>query len=194
MCKTFWLRSDINEDTFLSRYLKKVWREDPAPGWIIHQVQNAVNPRQPVDGSKEVNPVPVVTRVLTHRLHLLQILHIHIASACVPPTDTGFVTCIRPADGTETPRGTSHTWISSLFQLRGCGAQADPQSGCVEQELCGIFLSVWNLFPGHPAQEADFCLSVLLLTLQLPGFRAQQRVLREVKSFFKINNIESHQN
>lgn len=63
MRKTFGLNSDINKDTFLSRYLKskEVWREDPAPGWVIHQVQNAVNPRQSVDGSKQVNPVPVVT-------------------------------------------------------------------------------------------------------------------------------------
>lgn len=86
MCKTFWLSSDIDKDTFLSRYLKskEVWREDPAPGWVIHQVQNAVYPRQSLDGSKQVNPVPVVTRVLTHRLHLLQILNIHIVSTYVP--------------------------------------------------------------------------------------------------------------
>lgn len=36
-----------NHITLLSRYLKskELWREDPAPGWVIHQVQNAVNPR-----------------------------------------------------------------------------------------------------------------------------------------------------
>lgn len=88
---------------------------------------------------------------------------------------------------------TSLTLISSLFQLQGCGAQADPQFGCVEQELCVIFLSGWSLFPGHATQEADFCLSPLLFTLQFPCFRAQQRVLWETKSHFKANNIESHQ-
>lgn len=98
------------------------------------------------------------------------------------------------ADVTELQRRTSHTLISSLFQLQGCGAQADPQFGCVEQERCVIFSSVRSLFPGHPAQEADFCLSVLFFTLQLPCFRAQQRVLWEIKLYFKTNNIESHQN
>lgn len=78
--------------SMLSRYLKskELWREDPGPGWVIHQVQNAVNPRSSVDGSKQVNPVPVVPRVLTHSLHLLQIL-IHIISAYDPPTNTGLV-------------------------------------------------------------------------------------------------------
>lgn len=77
-----------------SRYLKpkELWRVDPSPLWAIHQGQDAVDTRQSVDSSKQVNPVPVVTRVLTHRLHLLQILSIHIISAYVPPTNRGFVT------------------------------------------------------------------------------------------------------
>lgn len=93
-----------------------------------------------------------------------------------------------------TQRRSSHTLISSLFQLQGCGAQADPELGCVEQELGMIFSAVWSLSPGRPAQEADFCLSVLFFTLQFSCFRAQERVLSEIKSHTSTPKIQSHQN
>lgn len=68
-----------------NRYLKskEVWREDPSPGRTVHQGQNAVHTRESVEGSKQVNPVPVITRVLTHRLHLQQVISLHRMSACI---------------------------------------------------------------------------------------------------------------
>lgn len=178
---------------FLSRYLKskELWREDPSPRWVVHQGQNAVNTRQPVDGPKEVNAVPLVTRVLAHRLHLLQILIVHSASACIPETDTGFVSVPgRPPPellSGDAAGNDPRTSISSLFQLQGCIAQADPQPGHAEQELCMIFLSVGSLSPGETAQESEFCFSLLRFAFPSPRFRAQQRVLEQNQQQYNVN-------
>ncbi len=69
-----------------SLYLKSkdFCREDPSPGRIVHQGQYALHTRESVEGSKQVNPVPVITTVFTHRLHLLHILCVHLSmSACI---------------------------------------------------------------------------------------------------------------
>lgn len=74
-----------------SLYLKSkdLWREDPSPGRIVHQGQYAVHTRESVEGSKQVNPVPVITTVFTHRPHLLQVLSLHISmSACISRRNT----------------------------------------------------------------------------------------------------------
>lgn len=63
--------------------MKEVWREDPSPVRIVHQGQNAVYTRESVESSEQVNPVPVIARVLAHRLHLTQVLNLHRVSACI---------------------------------------------------------------------------------------------------------------
>lgn len=74
---------DCSENALRYLKLKEVWREDPSPVRIVHQGQNAVYTRKSVEGSKQVNPVPAIARVLAHRLHLKQVLSLHRMSACI---------------------------------------------------------------------------------------------------------------
>lgn len=190
-----------------NRYLKskEVWREDPSPGRIVHQGQNAVHTRESVEGSKQVNPVPVITRVLTHRLHLQQEISLHRMSACISWRNTEtwcgpllpffnetsvhllkyqiILGSVRLSGCDLSLISASHTKNGSFLQLPRSRAQAYSQPGHVEQELCWVFLSVWSLFPGDPAQESGFCLPLLFSTLlHFPRFWAQQRVLRKIKN------------